>query len=162
MEYTTNYHLPQWVESDRIMMGDFNEAMSNLEGGITTAQEAADAAQSAADNAQSSADKAQDTADAAQAAAEELPYVTGTYTGTGAAKTITLGFRPSFLIISGTTTQSSSSMASLGSRIFFSAGNVLTECVTFTDTGFTINRTSNTVFPQFFTNEVVYDYIAFK
>ena len=47
MEYTTNYHLPQWVESDRIMMGDFNEAMSNLEGGITTAQEAADAAKEA-------------------------------------------------------------------------------------------------------------------
>ena len=63
MEYTTNYHLPQWVESDRIMMGDFNEAMSNLEGGITTAQEAADAAQSAADNAQASADAAQNAAD---------------------------------------------------------------------------------------------------
>ena len=31
MDYTTNYHLPQWVESDRIMMEDFNEAMAAIE-----------------------------------------------------------------------------------------------------------------------------------
>ena len=24
MNYTTNYHLPQWVETDRIQMEDFN------------------------------------------------------------------------------------------------------------------------------------------
>ena len=37
MNYTTNYHLPQWVESDRIMMEDFNEAMEEIETGLTTA-----------------------------------------------------------------------------------------------------------------------------
>ena len=42
MEYTTNYHLPQWVESDRIMMEDFNEAMAAIDGGIKAAQDAAD------------------------------------------------------------------------------------------------------------------------
>ena len=31
MNYTTNYHLPQWVESDRILMEDFNEAMESIE-----------------------------------------------------------------------------------------------------------------------------------
>ena len=31
MNYTTNYHLPQWVEEDRIMMGDFNEAMEKID-----------------------------------------------------------------------------------------------------------------------------------
>ena len=31
MNYTTNYHLPQWVESDRIMMEDFNEAMEAID-----------------------------------------------------------------------------------------------------------------------------------
>jgi len=34
MEYTTNYHLPQWVETDRIQMEDFNEAMRNIETGF--------------------------------------------------------------------------------------------------------------------------------
>lgn len=36
MNYTTNYHLPQWVESDRILMGDFNEAMESIEEGLGT------------------------------------------------------------------------------------------------------------------------------
>ena len=34
MNYTTNYHLPQWVESDRIMMEDFNAAMAGIDQGI--------------------------------------------------------------------------------------------------------------------------------
>ena len=40
MDYTTNYHLPQWVESDRIMMEDFNEAMAAIDGGIKAVDEA--------------------------------------------------------------------------------------------------------------------------
>ena len=39
MNYTENYHLPQWAEDDRILMTDFNEAMENIEGGITAAAE---------------------------------------------------------------------------------------------------------------------------
>lgn len=35
MNYTTNYHLPQWVESDRIMMEDFNEAMEAIDEGLS-------------------------------------------------------------------------------------------------------------------------------
>ena len=35
MNYTTNYHLPQWVESDRILMEDFNEAMEAIEEGLS-------------------------------------------------------------------------------------------------------------------------------
>ena len=53
MNYTTNYHLPQWVESDRIMMEDFNEAMSGIDGGIAAAKTAADTAKTTADAAQS-------------------------------------------------------------------------------------------------------------
>ena len=34
MNYTTNYHLPQWVESDRIMMEDFNQMCADIDGGI--------------------------------------------------------------------------------------------------------------------------------
>lgn len=37
MEYTENYHLPQWEETDRIMRTDFNEAMENIENGLTDA-----------------------------------------------------------------------------------------------------------------------------
>ena len=43
MEYTKNYHLPQWAEEDRIQMEDFNAAMMSIESGIgqalTTAEE---------------------------------------------------------------------------------------------------------------------------
>ena len=37
MNYTTNYHLPQWVESDRIMMEDFNQMCTNIESGLNQA-----------------------------------------------------------------------------------------------------------------------------
>lgn len=44
MNYTKQYHLPQWAESDRILMEDFNQAMENVERGLTAAKAAADAA----------------------------------------------------------------------------------------------------------------------
>lgn len=31
MDYTQNLHLPQWEESDRIMMDDFNDAMAAID-----------------------------------------------------------------------------------------------------------------------------------
>ena len=31
MNYTKNYHLPQWAETDRIQMEDFNQAMENID-----------------------------------------------------------------------------------------------------------------------------------
>ena len=38
MNYTENYQLPQWVETDRIMMEDFNEAMAKVDQGIGALQ----------------------------------------------------------------------------------------------------------------------------
>ena len=35
MNYTTNYHLPQWVKTDRIMMDDFNQMCADIEAGLT-------------------------------------------------------------------------------------------------------------------------------
>ena len=35
MNYTENYHLPQWEETDRVMRVDFNAAMERLEAGLT-------------------------------------------------------------------------------------------------------------------------------
>ncbi len=37
MQYTENYQLPQWAEDDRIMMGDFNRAMADIDRGIAEA-----------------------------------------------------------------------------------------------------------------------------
>lgn len=41
MNYTENYHLPQWEETDQIMRVDFNEAMSNLDSGLTACRDTA-------------------------------------------------------------------------------------------------------------------------
>ena len=37
MNYTENYHLPQWEETDRIMRTDFNDAMANIDQGVAQA-----------------------------------------------------------------------------------------------------------------------------
>ena len=34
MNYTKNYHLPQWEEDDRVLRSDFNNAMAALEDGL--------------------------------------------------------------------------------------------------------------------------------
>ena len=44
MNYTKNYHLPQWAETDRIMMEDFNWAFSDIDEGFKTAQATAEMA----------------------------------------------------------------------------------------------------------------------
>lgn len=36
MNYTPNYQFPQWEKEDRIMMDDFNDAMSKVEDGLGT------------------------------------------------------------------------------------------------------------------------------
>ena len=43
MDYTQNYHLPQWEKTDRVLMDDFNSAMANLDEGISAAQSTAEA-----------------------------------------------------------------------------------------------------------------------
>lgn len=42
MKHTANYELPQWVESDRILMTDFNEAMAKIDSGLKSALETAE------------------------------------------------------------------------------------------------------------------------
>ena len=79
MNYTQNYHLPQWEKSDRVMMDDFNQMCAGIESGLTEAKAAASLAQSTA---------------------EQKPFVIGTYVGEIKKKYFNLGFRPSFLIIS--------------------------------------------------------------
>ena len=158
MEYTTNYHLPQWVETDRIMMGDFNQMCSDMEAGLTSNAQAAAAAQAAADNAQTVADEVAGNA----YTSSNKPYIVGSYTGTGQQMTITLGFRPSFLIISGATISYSTDRGNLGAYSIITAGNILPNFVVFTDTGFTINPAASNEYPKLVENIRVYDYIAFR
>ena len=102
---------------------------------------------------------AQETAEAAQDAAEALPYVTGRYTGAGAtAQSIALGFKPSYLIISGQAGGSDDASKSIG---IFNGSNMSNK-VTFTNTGFTVSAQTNDSYPQLNRQYAYYGYIAFR
>ena len=162
MNYTKNYRLPQWVKEDRIMMDDFNAMNTSIENGLTRTAAQAGAAVSSAARAEQTAASAVDTANAAAAA---RPYVVGSYTGDGETKTITLGFRPSFVIISGMVATMELNNTDDYDRYFgMSAGNIMKRRLEFTDTGFTVfpRDFDHSYYPSFNENGRRYDYIAFK
>ena len=167
MNYTTNYHLPQWVEADRIMMEDFNQMCEDIDGGIAAAKAAADNAQSAAATAQTTADTAESKADALANAytPSNKPYVVGTYTGTGETMTITLGFRPSFLCISGMEDTAAGNSTDEWDRYFgLTAGNAIPNRLDLISTGFVVYPKNITYshYPDFTDAGRTYDYIAFR
>ena len=158
MNYTKNYRLPQWVKEDRIMMDDFNAAMSSMESGMTrTAAQAAEAS--------NKADTAVQTANSARQDVQTWKnYVVGSYTGTGAVQHIDLGFRPSFVIISGMQGNTAINSPSWINYYAITGGNALKFRVEIDSTGFT-------VYPKGYQNQqdldlaeknIVFDYIAFK
>ena len=160
MNYTTNYHLPQWVETDRIQMEDFNQMCSDIDQGIKTAQDTADTAESKADAAQTTANSVADAYTPGN-----QPYVVGSYTGTGADMTITLGFRPKFLILSGMESTITTNSTSTWDRYFgLCDGSILSLRVAFSDTGFTVYARggSRQNFPDFTDSGRTYCYIAFR
>ncbi len=149
MNYTTNYHLPQWVKEDRIMMDDFNRAMADIEKGLVNAQTVADAARQ--------------TANTAHTEATTLPYAVGTYTGTGADMTIKVGFRPRFLIISSQPDAPSlSQLLEFNQCSVITGGNTVCRRVQFTKNGFTVKAQEYYEYPDLTIAGRVYDYIAFK
>ena len=167
MNYTTNYHLPQWVETDRIQMEDFNDAMAAMDQGMAEAKVAAEAAQEAAGTAQAAAEIAQSSADAVADAYTpgNQPYAVGSYTGTGADMTITLGFRPKFLILSGMESTITTNSTSTWDRYFgLCDGSILSLRAAFLDTGFTVYARggSHQNFPDFTDSGRTYCYIAFR
>ena len=87
-------------------------------------------------------------------------YVVGSYTGSGNPVTVELGFRPSFVIISGRTESTSTGSTALSRYEAFSAGNILKNQLEFTDTGF-IAKSKDNYYPDL-DHHMVYDYIAFK
>ena len=160
MNYTTNYHLPQWAETDRIMMEDFNQMCSDIDEGIKTAQDTADTAESKADAAQTTANSVADAY-----TPDNQPYVTGSYTGSGADMSITLGFRPKFLILSGLDSSSATNSTLAWDRYFgLCDGSIMPLRVTFTDTGFTVFARGNSYqnYPDFTDSGRTYCYLAFR
>lgn len=138
MNYTENYHLPQWEEDDRVMRSDFNNAMAALEDGLST-------------NARTAAK------------ALELPYVTGAYTGNGETITIQTGFRPRFLIISA---QDVVYQDYYIGRIALIGENNFQDMVSFHSSSFSVQwivpTGKNPTFPRLNAEGMVYNYIAFR
>ena len=134
MNYTNNYHLPQWAETDRIMMEDFNQAFSDIDEGIKAISDAA-------------------------YTPDNKPYVVGSYTGNGGTQTITLGFQPSFVIITAqlANTQDTSFIA-------ISGGNEASSTLTFTSNGFTVMKgnSHSETYPLTNQNGRFYHYLALR
>ena len=156
MNYTTNYHLPQWAETDRIMMEDFNQMCSDIDQGIKTAQVTANTAQGTANTAQGVASAAY--------CPTNKPYVVGTYTGSiYGSTTVNLGFRPSFLIISSMEATGLTGWTPLLGYTVITAGGNVTDCVTLTDTGFTTTSLEDVNdYPKLNDSRRTYAYIAFR
>lgn len=165
MNHTENYHLPQWEKSDRVLMEDFNAAMSALDTGLDQAAQAAQAANAAADTAQIAADAAQTSADAAQATANAAycpslkPYVVGKYTGNGITpgdtQTIEVGFQPSAVFVCG-------EFSGSGPLALLAAGDHMSHYIARTSTGFTVRHFTSESYPRPNINSVPYHYIAFR
>ncbi|MDE7010938.1 MAG: hypothetical protein K2O93_06965 [Oscillospiraceae bacterium] len=149
MNYTKNYHLPQWEENDRVLRLDFNNAMAALEDGLQANASATDQVKRIAEAAYSSGNK---------------PYVIGRYPGTGGSQTITLGFRPSFLIISGTKSTPDANGATRLAYFFgATSGENLNKSVQFTDSGFIVTPgAASRIYPDLVNGTMTYEYIAFR
>ena len=154
MNYTKNYRLPQWVKEDRIMMDDFNAMNSSIENGLTRTDAKADSANTKSDTA----------VQIANAAANAKPYAVGHYTATGEDQEISVGFRPSFLILSGMgDTELPNSDSEWTFYFGLTAGNAVPRRVGFTDTGFVVyQQRADVLRPDYSVRGKVYDYIAFK
>ena len=98
-----------------------------------------------------------------QEATQVLPYATGTYTGDGSAtnRTITLGFRPKFVIITGMSRGTNEDSDSLDRFGLIGLGKVSSDVASLTNTGFTIQNNTYE-YPQLNQSGSTYSYIAFK
>ena len=117
MTKTEHYQLPQWEATDPVRREDFNQAFAEMDAGLEAKAEQAaleayrtgnDAAVAALDSKINSVSAAAESAQACACAAwspQNPFFVTGSYRGTGAegknvTLKITVGFRPSVIIIS--------------------------------------------------------------
>ena len=157
MTYTKTYRLPQWERADPIRMSDFNQLCASIETGIDSAKDAA-AALSAQLEQKIAA--AQAKADAAFGP-DQLPYVVGTYDGTSNGRYIILGFKPSFVIISGLMSYTSNAYYYAADSFGICGENVGGDVITFTSAGFKVNYVADKT-PYVCRPVRPYDYIAFR
>ena len=165
MNYTQNFHFPQWEKSDRVLMDDFNQMCRDMEDGLLkTAQDAASGTSSAVSSAASAAAKAQSSANAALSAAKAaqasadaaqetadqafspsfLPFKAGIYSGAGSTVNVYLGFKPSFVII---TRQSiSTSSESIRDVAVVGPDGNMSSLISFSNTGFSVHSVDYSIY----------------
>ena len=133
-----NLGLHLWEPTDQVLRTEFNQNWTKIDTAVNAAQE---------------------TAEAAQSAAEQRPYVIGSYTGNGGTQSITLGFQPSFVII---TAQPANSRDT--AFIAISGGSEAASTLSFTETGFTVmvTPTSYETYPLTNQNGTFYHYLALR
>ena len=140
MATNTSEHLGLhlWQPTDQVLRTEFNQNWTKIDTAVNAAQE---------------------TAEAAQSAAEQRPYVIGSYTGNGGTQSITLGFQPSFVII---TAQPANSRDT--AFIAISGGSEAASTLSFTETGFTVmvTPTSYETYPLTNQNGTFYHYLALR
>ena len=135
------------------------QAAANAAAATAQAAAKAEAAQSAAEQAANAAAAAQATADNAYSPSSK-PYAVGSYEGQGADLTITVGFRPNFILIAGV-------RSSDAHQYTLAAGNgISSDRVQFTSSGFTVKKdgsTNSLIYPPMINNRgTTYVYIAFR
>lgn len=140
MATNTSEHLGLhlWEPTDQVLRTEFNQNWTKIDTAVNAAQE---------------------TAEAAQSAAEQRHYVIGSYTGNGGTQSITLGFQPSFVII---TAQPANSRDT--AFIAISGGSEAASTLSFTETGFTVmvTPTSYETYPLTNQNGTFYHYLALR
>ena len=140
MATNTSEHLGLhlWEPTDQVLRTELNQNWTKIDTAVNAAQE---------------------TAEAAQSAAEQRPYVIGSYTGNGGTQSITLGFQPSFVII---TAQPANSRDT--AFIAVSGGSEAASTLSFTETGFTVmvTPTSYETYPLTNQNGTFYHYLALR
>ena len=162
MKRTANYALPDWEKSDFIKMDDFNYAFGKLDAALKAGADAQAALQEVVNAVKSTAEGAYSS--------KNKPYTAGSYTGNGSTKTIKLGFKPSFLVISRGIDEGQGTSAHgvwLGGEA--SLNDVLGKVLSLTPTGFTVTNSRSasydgTIWPDLWINiaDAPYSYIAFQ
>jgi len=159
MKRTTNYALPTWEKSDFIQMSDFNDLTHKLDAALKAGADAQAALQEMVNAVKSTAEGAYSS--------KNKPYTAGSYTGNGSTQTITLGFKPSFLIVSrgidaGDHAADYAFFAGTPAQI----DDWMAKVVSITNTGFTVKMAAynTSTCPQLWLNTSgkTYSYIAFR
>ncbi len=144
MQRTSNYQLPTWEKSDRIMMEDFNDMTQKIEAAIDGAKSDAAAAQSTADSALS-----------------KQHCVAGHYKGTGQLQTIEVGFRPSAVLIQ---RRENGNNVPTGDATYLFLDTLNYTPIYFVDNGFCLRpqRSGDETYPIINISPYPFSYVAFR